>query len=449
MTDQIPGEAAGETASKRIPIAVSVSRLPWKEIAWVVAGQVATLAGSLAALKVLTTVLPASVYGEVNLVLVSCTLPTLVLLAPVTQSCFRFYTEHAERGSLPALLGTTIGLQIGVVVLMGLAVALALVSGGAERIGISPGTIAWGFVLFATDSGRNLCLTVAAAARKRTIVAAGFAADAWLRPIGAVSFVLLFGRESAAAIAGFAVAGICSLVPFSVWLARQTTGLRIERGIVSEILRYGLPYGIWGIFGWAQSGADRYMVDHWLTRADVGRYVAGSQVGGFPFSVAGAFVGQLINPVLFQRAGDGSEPRKVDSAKRLLFKMGLLFILFGLVTLLFLYLFGPALFSLLTGRRDYMVPLPILLLLSIGAFIFQLSQIFAVMFLIHKKSMLLLWPKIVGGITAVIIGILLIPKFGLLGAAISNVCASIILLFGFWMGPTKKVWKSTPIEDEV
>lgn len=423
-------------------MATSVSRLPWKEVAWVVAGQVATLAGSLAALKILTTILPAPVYGEVNLVLVSCTLPTLVLLAPLVQSCYRFYAEHDERGTLPVLLGTTIALQIGVVLLVGVVVSIALFSGTAERFGLSPSTVAWGFVLFAADSGRSLCLTVAAAGRKRAIVAAGIAADAWLRVLGAVTFIYLFGQESGSTLAGFAVAGLCSFVPLATWLAVNTNGLRIEGKIVKEIAHYGLPYGLWGIFGWAQAGADRYMVDHWLMRADVGRYAAGSQVGAFPFSIAGAFVGHLLSPVLFQRAGDGTDPERVGSAKLLLLTVVRLFLLFGVVALAFLYFFGPALLGLMTGRPEYKISLAVLMTLSVGGLLFQMAQVCSSMFLIQKKSYLVLWPKIFGGITAVVAGLLFIPGRGLSGAAFASACAAAALLAGHWVGPARKAWRT-------
>ena len=431
-----------QSLKERLLSCASVPGDAWKEIGWVVAGQVAAIAGSVAALKVLTMILSPAVYGEVNLVVISCTLPTLVLLAPLTQSCYRFYAEHDERGTLPALLGTTVALQLGIVVVVGLGVAISLLLGDARRLGVSPSTVGWGFVLFATDSGRNLCLTVAAAARRRTIVAAGFAADAWLRPLGAVAFALLDTRGSAPVLAGFAAAGICSLVPLSIWLARNSAGFRFERKIVGDVARYGLPYGLWGIFGWAQAGADRYMVYHWLTRADVGRYVAASQVGAFPFSIAGAFVGQLVSPILFRRAGDGTDPRRVESAKKLLLAVLGLFLLFGIAAMALLWLAGPALLRLMTGGGEYSISRAVLITVSAGGLLFQMAQVCSSMFLIQKKSALVLWPKILGGITAVAAGVLIIPAWGLAGAALTALCASAALLAGHWLGPARQAWRA-------
>ena len=420
-----------------------------KELAWVLAGQVFSMLGSLATLKILTTILPTHVYGEVNLIVIACTLPTLVLLAPITQSCYRYYAEHDEKGTLPSLLGTGIALQLSAVCLTGIGVGLGFSIGWWDRANIPPATILLGFGLFAMDAGRTICLTAAAAARKRMIVAFGFAVDAWLRPLFAMALVSFWGQRSSAAIGGYTLAGACTLIPLSLWLAKNMGGFTVKREILREFVRYGLPYGVWGIFGWAQAGADRYMVDHWLSRADVGRYVAGSQVGTFPFSVAGAFVGQLVSPVLFQRAGDGSDPGRARSAKNLLLTVVGLFLLFGGVALAFLYFLGPALLRLMTGRPEYEISRPVLMTIAVGGLLFQISQVCSSMFLIQKKSFLVLWPKILGGVTAVAVGLLAIPGWGLPGAAFSFACASAALLAGHWIGPARKAWRTVPVESKL
>jgi len=82
----------------------------WKEGGWILLGQVATLLGGLALVKVLTEYLEPSEYGEVALGLTLANLVNLVIMGTLSSGVSRFFSIASEKNDLGGYLKSSLKL---------------------------------------------------------------------------------------------------------------------------------------------------------------------------------------------------------------------------------------------------------------------------------------------------------------------------------------------------
>jgi O-antigen/teichoic acid export membrane protein len=296
------------------------------ELAWVAVGQGAAVLGALFGVRLLTGVLPPAPYGELALGLTVATLAQQTILSPLSGASLRFFATALERGEERAFVRALSRLmgQAAAVIVAGLVLlAAALAAGG--RAGWAP--LAVLAVVFSLLSGACSALDgMQNAARRRRVVAWHDGIAPWLRFLAAVAAVRALGASSAAAMLGYAAATALVLVSqsafFAVGLRRAKTADARETaaavaGWESRILGYAWPFMTWGVFTWAQLAADRWALGTFATTHEVGLYAVLYQLGYFPMSLAAGLLSQLVGPVLFARAGDGSDAVRVQSARAL------------------------------------------------------------------------------------------------------------------------------------
>jgi O-antigen/teichoic acid export membrane protein len=74
-----------------------------------------------------------------------------------------------------------------------------------------------------------------------------------------------------------------------------------------QLFSYAWPFSTWGIFTWAQQASDRWSLKAFGSQADVGAYAVLFQLGYTPIATATGLMVTLLGPILYQRAGDGTD----------------------------------------------------------------------------------------------------------------------------------------------
>jgi O-antigen/teichoic acid export membrane protein len=406
------------------------------EAGWVVLGQVGTVLGSLVGLKILTQVLPKEIYGQVNLITVAMILPGWLLFAPFLQAAVRMYASSREEGELPSLLRTSLSVYAAVSVLVAVGGTVLVSAGFLVRTGISQTGILIAFLVFLADTWLLLGVGLSGAARLRVRVASLSIMIAWTRPLCAVSFVVAFGPSVVHVMAGYLLAPVLvlpiALRPVLVGI-RQQEGKWIQRDILRKMIVYGAPFAIWSTLSWTQNYVDRYMLQMNLGSAVVGPYVVAYQVAGLPFSLGLAFLVQFINPIVFERAGAGTEMARLASAQAIVRSSVRLFCSLGIPVLVIYEAAGVSVITLLTSG-EYAVPNGVLTILGAGALAQCAAQILMTSILAHNQPKLLIGAFLIPGILSAPLSWSLVRLGGVWGAAISNAVTSFVFLASvYWI----------------
>ena len=304
---------------------------------WIVLGQGMAVLGALIGVRVLTGLLDPAQYGELALGMTLATLVNQTVLGPLGNGVVRFYAPALDKDDLGgylmairrlAMTGTSVILALTACVALGLAL-----SGHSSWI-----VIAVAALVFSLLSGCSTILNgIQNAARQRAIVALHQGMESWLRFSLAVALMVWVGKTSTIAMLGYAVAALLVLGSQLRFFRR----ISVRSGVPHEpdawrwrIWEYSWPFGVWGVFTFAQLASDRWALEVFATTEDVGLYGVLYQLGYYPILLGIGMVAQFIGPILYQRAGDATDRDRVAGVSRSSWR--LMAITLGVTSLAFL-----------------------------------------------------------------------------------------------------------------
>ena len=233
-------------------------------------------------------------------------------------------------------------------------------------------------------------------------------------------------------MAGFAVASIVVLLSQTVLFYRANVSSPAYRPVADSIAEhrlrrqmwnYGWPFGTYGLFTWAQIASDRWSLNAFTNTKSVGLYQAVYQLGYYPISMASGFVNQLIGPILFSRAGDGSDAARLKNAHAIIAKFFVAGLLLSVVAALIAFLLAKPIFHLLLPP-SYSPVAHLFPLVVFSAGIFASAQIASLKHVLSTDPRSLIAPKMATAILGTFLNFAGAYRFGLNGVVMAGLCFS-------------------------
>jgi O-antigen/teichoic acid export membrane protein len=159
-----------------------------------------------------------------------------------------------------------------------------------------------------------------------------------------------------------------------------------------------------------------YKIDYWFVRyycsqLDLGNYIQAAKLAQMVLIIP-----QILASVIFPQTAGGSQQSDVGKSILILFRIMLqVFLLLILAT----FLIGPSLFITVFGHSFNNVQLPFLLLLP-GIFSISVTVLLAAFFSGNGHVKLNVTGTAIGLAVVLITDVLLVPKYGIIGAAIAS-----------------------------
>ena len=209
-----------------------------------------------------------------------------------------------------------------------------------------------------------------------------------------------------------------------LFLIRQQIGISWPHFTkIKEYLRFGLPTVPGTISSWVVSSSDRYVIAYFLGVTSVGVYYAGYALGGILALVPMA-LGFVLAPTLSRLYDEG----KIDEVKA-----HLSFSLKYFLALAIPFVFGATVLSRkilwvfstpeIATEGYLIVPLVAFSTLLIGIEIIR-GQIIRLV----KKTKIIGWTWMVAALANLVLNIVLVPRFGIVAAAITTLVAYALAL---------------------
>ena len=420
---------------------ISIDRVRLKRVSreggWIVAGQIASVLGSLVLVRVLTAYLEPSQYGELALGLTIAGLVNQVVMGGLTNGIERYYSIAAECGDLSGYLKSALRLMGHATTAVGL-ISLVLITGllWAEKIqwlGLTAGVL-----VFSVLSGYNASLSgVQNAARQRSIVALHSGLNAWLKIGLAVFVMLIFGNSSMSVVVGYALSALLVTVSqlfFLKPLLQRQVNTKDSVADIEDwdrrIWSYSWPFSAWGIFTWAQLASDRWALKTFVTTQDVGQYAVVFQLGYVPVGLVTGLAMSFLGPILFQRSGSGTDHNRNASVHRMAWCItGLCLAVTGFA-FLFTFFLNGWLFELLVAApfraSSHLLPWVVL-----AGGLFAAGQMLSLKLMSEMNASAMTTAKIVTALFGVGFNIFGAWYFGLSGVVVALLAFSI--LYFCWM----------------
>lgn len=253
-----------------------------------------------------------------------------------------------------------------------------------------------------------------------------------------LNIVLLVGFDMRAegVLLANLLASALTLIIQLPWIIPNFT-LSFSKRLYKELLRFGLPYVPAGLASIAMQVIDRPILKMLTNDATVGIYQANYRMGVFMMLVVGMF-DYAWRPFFLKHA------EKLD-AKPLFSKVFTLFSVVAMTLLVLLTLFIDDLIRVRIGEVHFIHPdywsgaliIPVVLL----AYVFNGAYVnFLVGIYLEKKTSIL--PVVFGAGALVNVGanLLLIPEFGIMGAAYATLLSYVVLAVGIYI-PSQRYYR--------
>ena len=401
------------------------------EIGWILAGQVAAVAGSLALLRVLTENLSTAEYGVLALALTASGLINQVMTGAVSAGVVRHYSVAIEAGQLHAYLAGTrrmVALCSLVILLAGMIImgAIALAD-STQWLPIVGGALA-----FALIAGWNATLNgIQTAARQRPVVAFHLGLEAWLRVAFAAALLISFQGAAALVLLAYCLSTAVVTLSQLVFIRRTLPdGARAGQDHgpwMRRIWGFAWPFSFWGLPTWAQQSSDRWSLQAFGTINQVGAYAVLFQLSYTPISMLLNMAMTFLAPILYQRSGDASDPQRNANVGTLSWRIAALGLSLTAMAALVAWLLHRPLFAILVAEEyrlvSYLMPWVV-----IAGGLYAVGQMLSLRLMSEFRTRNLLFPKIATAFLGIAANILGAAFYGERGVAFALVVFSSVYL---------------------
>jgi O-antigen/teichoic acid export membrane protein len=249
-------------------------------------------------------------------------------------------------------------------------------------------------------------------------------------------FLIVFEMRAEGVLLANLIASGLTLVIQLRWILPNIT-FDFPAGLYRELLKFGLPYVPAGLASIAMQVIDRPILKMLTNDATVGIYQANYRMGVFMMLVVGMF-DYAWRPFFLKHAD------KPD-AKPLFARVFTMFSVVAMTLLVLLTLFIDDLIRIRIGSIHFIHPdywtgaviIPIVLL----AYVFNGAYVnFLVGIYLEKKTSILPLVFGLGALVNVIANILLIPEFGITGAAYATLLSYVVLAVGIYF-PSQRYYR--------
>ena len=137
----------------------------------------------------------------------------------------------------------------------------------------------------------------------------------WGRFLVAYLIIQYWLPGATGAMLGFVIAALFVMLSQRYWVKKKIlehwSNREKSKDRKKEFFKYLRPLAYSGIFIWIQLFADRWALKSFATLEDVGVYFALYQISFAPALYCSSFLIHLLGPIFFDKAGDGSDPKRL------------------------------------------------------------------------------------------------------------------------------------------
>ena len=200
-----------------------------------------------------------------------------------------------------------------------------------------------------------------------------------------------------------------------------------QKEMFSKLFRYVLPFLIWGFSGWLQLNGEKWIINGFLSTADVGIYAIMMAIVNGLIIIPNNIINDFATPIIFKQYADLNNIENVKTGFHYIRINMLVIFSISVLSTIITYFLGREFISLVSNKY-YTVYWYLLPLLCFGTGMFLTGQAHTVLGMALNLPNKYLPPKILIGIISVILNVYLIKNFGINGVAYTVLIVGIIYL---------------------
>jgi O-antigen/teichoic acid export membrane protein len=225
------------------------------------------------------------------------------------------------------------------------------------------------------------------------------------------------------------IAGVSAGSVYGLWFLRRSFRCYFSWAYLKEMLVFSAPLVPSGIAVFVSLYIDRVMISHYLSLTEVGLYGLGFRLSSIVGLIMMGFQNALT-PLIYSHYAEEQTPRQLAFIFRF-------FIALALLMFLTLSLFTQEIIGTFFAPSYY--PAKDVVVFMVPAILLSNMYIFAPGIDIFKKTHLILWINLGGAVINTVLNWLMIPHFGIVGAAVATLIGS-LFVFVIYMSFSQRLY---------
>ncbi len=409
----------------------------FKELSKISYGYLFTAIGAFIGIRILTTYLSPSQYGELSLGMTMGGMIYSIIFGPISSGIGRFLPIAKERNEEGIYLDNVYGiiskLSIKIAFLSIFIIIIFYFSEYQKWLDLLLASIGFGFIY----SFNNLIICLQEALRKRGIVSFNQGLMTIARFLFAVIFIKIFGSSGSIVIYGQFI-GLLLVLISQIYFFRKTIRTSINNKIKtseidwqSQIINYSRPLITLGFLNWLRLAAEKWGL-FFFTNYDeaVGYYSIIYQFGYYPIALIINFLLTYLRPIYFEKAGD--DKRKLKTT----YYFGIKIFIFSFISLALFILvisnFRNVIFGFILDK-NYISAIYLIPPMMLAALLSESTSFVSVLIKTKKETKSLILPNTITYISGLLLAIIGAYFGGLYGIVFGSVLNSFIkfILFAY------------------
>lgn len=391
-------------------------------------GSVAQSAVGFVLLPILTGALTKDDFGVYSLILMASALSSAVFYLGMTSALPRSYFDYASADDRRAVFTTAfIILALGAFT----QIALGYFGGGLiSRVLVGSdqyaGPVAWAFFGGAVSFINGYFFSYLRILRK-SVTSVIFSLISLPGGIGLTLFLLSMSPgDLSAPFEAIALSQLAITVIFIAWFGKEAFVFRVQKNELSRLLPFGIASVVASFGSVLLDWTDRVIIEHFMTLSDVGSYSAAFRIGTLINVIFISPFSQIWSPMMM-------EYRSHLNIKELFNRIFSYFLVIGAIILIGASLFTADVLPFLIRSGVNAGLIEIVLLVMLGTLLYGTTNIVAAgLFYERKVSQLVYVYYTVAGVKTGA-NFLIIPVFGIVGAAATALAASAMIPAGIYL----------------
>ena len=212
------------------------------------------------------------------------------------------------------------------------------------------------------------------------------------------------------------------MLPVFLFIGFKIINFTVKFSIVKESLNFSLPMVPTLLCAWVLNLSDRIFIERYFSLADVGIYSLGYKIAGLVLIIAGAF-GLAYSPVFYKLAGSHNQV----AAKRTLYSYNNIYVMVILLLCFLVSFFSKEVIVILLDPK-FAEAHKIVPIIALAYFISISASLLNLSIYQEKKTVAIMFIQIFGASLNIALNFLLVPNFGVYGAAYATVLSFTAIL---------------------
>lgn len=238
-------------------------------------------------------------------------------------------------------------------------------------------------------------------------------------------FIVIEGTGAEGMLKGTMLANI-GMLPLFIFISYKTINFTVKPLLLRESLSFSLPMVPALISAWVLNLSDRVFIERYLDLHQLGIYSTGYKIAGLILLITGA-LNSAYGPVFYKLAN--SEDQK--KAREKLYNFNNSYIVVITVVVFLIIYFSKEMVTFFLDPQ-YLDAYKIIPIIGFGYFASQISGLFNMMIYQQKKTKQLLLISLTGAGFNILFNFMLIPNFGIHGAAYATALSFLLILLSTW-----------------